>query len=148
MRSLLLLTVVFCTFATPALAARLVYLKDGGTIKAKSVWRTKGTVHVLVNRDTLTEFSTAEIDMKRTFARKRHVVRKQTAPQTPATAQQTQPSGTSTPTPAKQAEDRKKLSLPRLPDLADKSPENLVPSSGSGGAIKKHKKEMAEKLGE
>ncbi len=147
MRSLLFMALVFCTFATPALAARFVYLKDGGTIKAKSVWRTKGTVHVLVNRDTLTEFSTAEIDMKRTFARKRHTVRNQPVSPSPATAQQAQSSNTAAPA-AKQAEDKKKLSLPSLPNLADKNPENLVPSSGSGGAIKKHKKEMAEKLGE
>lgn len=145
MKRLLLLTLVFCTFATPALAARLVYLKEGGTIKAKSVWRSKGTVHVLVNRDTLTEFPAAEIDMKRTFARARHVGRKQPVPQAPATAQQAQSSTTAAP---KQAEDRKKLSLPKLPDLADRSPESLVPSSGGGGAIKKHKREMAEKLGE
>ncbi len=86
MKKILLVALALCLSATPVMAAQLVYLKEGGVIKAKSVWRTKGKVHVLVNRDTLAEFSTAEIDMKRTFARKHRKIRKQPAAALPQNA--------------------------------------------------------------
>jgi hypothetical protein len=35
-----------------------------------------------------------------------------------------------------------------MPKLPEKSPDSLVPSSGSGGVIKQQKKDMAEKLAE
>lgn len=76
MKKIVLVVLALCVCATPVLASRTVYLKEGGTISAKSVWRTKGKVHVLVNRDTLAEFSASEIDLKRTFSLKRHVPRK------------------------------------------------------------------------
>lgn len=75
----LLAVLLLCISASPALAERTLYLKDGGEISAQSIWRTKGTVHVLVNRDTQTEFSTAEIDLKRTFARKHRPAKKRQA---------------------------------------------------------------------
>lgn len=53
-----------------------VYLKDGGVIDAKSVSRKGNKVFVLVNRDTMVEFTQGEVDLKRTFpksaAAKRH----------------------------------------------------------------------------
>jgi hypothetical protein len=76
MNRFLLAVLALCISASPALAAQTVYLKEGGKISAQSVWRTKGKVHVLVNRDTLTEFSSAEIDLKRTFARKHRVTKR------------------------------------------------------------------------
>lgn len=85
MKKIILVVVTICVYATPLMAAT-VYLKEGGTINAKSAWRTKGKVHVLVNRDTLTEFSVYEIDLKRTFARKHRVLRKP-AQHTPITKQ-------------------------------------------------------------
>lgn len=143
MTRLLVLVLAICTVATPALAARMVYLKDGGVIRAKSVWRTGGMVHVLVNRDTLTEFSPAEIDMKRTFAPKRQKIRK------PAAAvQKTESAGAEAAAAEKRAENRPESSLPSRPTLTEKNPEDLVPSSGAGGTIRKQKKDMAEKLGE
>jgi len=134
MKQLLSLALAFCTVATPALAERQVYLQDGGMIRAKSVWRSDGKVHVLANRDTLIEFYTAEIDMKRTFAPKRRIVLKPASHVTHAAI--------------KQAESKQKLSLPSLPKLTEQDPESLMPSSGNVGVIRKQKKEMAEKLGE
>lgn len=131
-----------CTSATPSLAARTVYLKEGGTISAKSAWRTKGTVHVLVNRDTLTEFSASEIDLKRTFARKKRVTRKHA---TLVTAPQAAPGGAVLPQPATGS--KPKLQFPGLPKLPEKNLQNLEPRNEEG-AIRKHKKEMAEKTAE
>ncbi|HEX9023418.1 MAG TPA: hypothetical protein VF799_06235, partial [Geobacteraceae bacterium] len=34
-----------------------VYLKDGGIIECRNVWQSGGKVMVLVNRDTLLDFS-------------------------------------------------------------------------------------------
>ena len=77
MKKSIILAVMFCALATPSLAAREVYLKDGGVISARSVWRSGGKVHVLVNRDILTDFFVSEIDVKRTFPRNRSSVVKQ-----------------------------------------------------------------------
>jgi hypothetical protein len=47
-----------------------VYLKDGGIIECRKVWRADGKVMVLVNRDTLLDLSKDEVDLKKTFAKK------------------------------------------------------------------------------
>ena len=126
--------------ATPALAAK-VYLKDGGYIKAKRVWRADGRVYVLANRDTLTSFDKSEVNLKRTFPKKRAVAKKveAVAPQTATAA----PGGAAA---AQKASDAKAgVTLPSLPKLPEKSPESLVPSGGTGGKIQQRKKDMAEK---
>ncbi|HIJ81866.1 MAG TPA: hypothetical protein HPP76_09170 [Desulfuromonadales bacterium] len=146
MKKLCMLFLIFSVLTTPAFAARQVYLKDGGVISAKSVWRTKGKVHVLVNRDTLTEFSTSEINLKRTFPRRRAVAKQPVQNPVPVAAGTVQATPAAAPQPA--AEKKSSLSLPSLPKLSEKNPESLLPSSGSGGTIKQHKKEMAEKAGE
>lgn len=64
--TLLALLLLSC-WAAPALAAR-VYLKDGGWVEAKKVWRADGRVLALVNRDTLAEFAGDEVDLRKTFA--------------------------------------------------------------------------------
>lgn len=129
MKRYLLMMLILGTVTSPAFAATAVYLKDGGIIKAKSAWRSKGRVYVLVNRDTLTDFSPAEIDLKRTFIRKRRIAKKPAlAANIPGTAT-TAPSGTGA-------------------DLKKAEPENLVPAGGAGGTIRQHKKEMAERAGE
>lgn len=144
MKMYLLLASMIAVSVMPAHAARKVYLKDGGVITARSVWRSHGRVHVLVNRDTLTEFSVSEVNIRRTFPHRPRVIQKQT--QTAAVTSVT------TPSPATPASDKKQgtrtLSLPDMPNLAEKKPENLLPSGGSGGTIKQHKKEMVEKAGE
>jgi len=145
MKHLLAATLLMCVLVTPAIAAN-VYLKDGGTIKAKSVWRSKGMVMVLVNRDTLAEFHPTEIDMRRTFAKRRRPVRPQ-----PATTATAQPAPSGAPAAAgAPASGKAGITLPKLPSLPTALPEKSPPSSGSqdGGTIRKHKRDMAEKAGE
>jgi len=50
-----------------AAQAAVVYLKGGGQIKAQKVWRKKGAVVVLVNRDSITTFANSELNLKKTF---------------------------------------------------------------------------------
>lgn len=149
MKKLLLVVLAICTSATPVLAARTVYLKEGGTISARSVWRAKGKVHVLVNRDTLTEFSVSEIDLKRTFARKHRAVRKH--PRVSGAVQATKASPAPLAAIDKKSGNAKpglKLpNMPNLPKLSEKDPGTLVPK-GEEGTIRKHKKEMSERAGE
>jgi hypothetical protein len=61
---------IFLTTAASAEPLKEVYLKDGGIIECQRVWMTNSTVSVLVNRDTLVEFSKDEVDLKKTFARR------------------------------------------------------------------------------
>lgn len=69
-RLLLLTLLLNATLATGALA-RTVYLADGGIIKAQKVWQEEGRVYVLLNRDSLITFSPEEINLKKTFTKKR-----------------------------------------------------------------------------
>ena len=142
MKRILIASLLISTLTTPAIADRLVYLKDGGVIKAKSVWRSGGRVHVLVNRDSLTDFGPAEIDMKRTFAGKARKARHMSAAPHRATASLPAQPGT-TPGPEKK---KAGLSLPSLPSLPEKSPSAL--QGGEEGAIRKQKREMKERLDE
>ncbi len=136
--------------ATPAFAAK-VYLKDGGVIQAKRVWREGGKVHVLATRHTLTTFEPSEINMKRTFVKRHRMVKKVSAvspqAQTAVPAKGAAPVAGTAAAP-KPADKKTGLALPALPKLPEKKPESLVPSSGGGGAIKQHKKEMSERVGE
>lgn len=137
-----LLTVVL---ATPAFAAKL-YLKDGGVIQAKRVWREGGKVHVLATRDTLTSFERSEVDLKRTFPKRHRVTKKISAVQPQAQTATAAPSGAAAT--QKPAAGKAAIALPSLPKLPERSPDSLVPSSGAGGTIKQQKKDMAEKLAE
>jgi hypothetical protein len=145
MKRILCAALMAVVLATPAFAAKL-YLKDGGFIQAKRVWRSDGRVYVLATRDTLTSFEKSEVDLKRTFVKHHRVVKKvgavtpqvQTAAAAPNGAAATQ----------KPVDRKARISLPSLPKLPEKSPESLVPSSGTGGVIRQQKKEMAEKLGD
>ncbi len=130
-------------FAAPASAARL-YLKEGGYIQAKRVWKEGGKVYVLANRDTLTSFEKSEVNMKRTFARKPRPAKKPDA----ALQQTATPKSQEAAASAKPAVKKTGIALPSLTKLPERSPDSLVPSSGSGGAIRQHKKEMAEKTAE
>jgi len=129
---------VLLGLSTPSLAANTVYLKDGGVISAKSAWRSQGKVQVLINRDTLVTFLPSEIDMKRTFPRRRQASTPQKTAATPA--------GTTAP----QMGSGKGILLPKLPSLPTKLPEMALPSlSGKEeGTIRKQKKEMQERLNE
>jgi hypothetical protein len=137
-----LLTVVM---ATPAFAAK-VYLKEGGVIQAKRVWREGGKVHVLATRHTLTTFEPSEVDLKRTFVKRHRATKKVAAvsPQAPVPVKGAAPLA-GAPAAPKPAENKVGITLPKMPKLPEKTPDSLVPSSGGGGTIKQHKKEMAEK---
>jgi hypothetical protein len=140
----LLVGVLSLALATPAFAAN-VYLKGGGVIQAKRVWREGGKVHVLATRHTLTTFEPSEIDLKRTFIKRHRAVKKVEAPQPQAAqAKVAAPAPKAAAAPQKSDEKKASIKLP-MPKLPEKSPESLVPSSGGGGSIKQHKKEMAEK---
>lgn len=142
MKRILLFAAMIFMVTAPANAARNVYLKDGGVIQAQSVWRSGDKVHVLVNRDTLTEFSPKEINMKRTFPKhKRPVVKRAAAPLPEKSAAAPPPAASQSRTVSV-----KKISMPSMPSLPQKNPLSL--SGREEGAIKKHKKEMAEKAGE
>jgi hypothetical protein len=141
MKRVLCAALMAVTLSTPAFAAK-VYLKDGGVIQAKSVWREDGRVYVLATRHTLTSFEKSEVDLKRTFPRKHRVAKKveSIVPQSATAA----PSGAAEQ--QKPAEKKTGISVPSLPKLPERSPDSLVPSSGAGGTIKQQKKEMAERL--
>lgn len=69
---LLLMFLVLALLAVPvgAAAAVQVQLTDGGVISAKKIWSRQGIIFVLVNRDTLLEFSPREVNMKKTHVLK------------------------------------------------------------------------------
>ncbi|NVN89118.1 MAG: hypothetical protein HXX11_00825 [Desulfuromonadales bacterium] len=144
MKRILCAVLLTATLTTPALAAKL-YLKDGGVIQAKRVWRSNGKVHVLATRDTLTSFEPYEVNLKRTFPKRHRVARK---PVTAVRPSVTATTANQTSATAKPEEKKSRFSLPELPKLPEKSPESLVPSSGGGGVIRQHKKEMADRIGE
>lgn len=70
--------------------AKQVYLQDGGIVECQGFWQKGDEVIVKVNRDTVVEFQTSEINMKKTFARakkpSRHIKRKVPAAVAPAAA--------------------------------------------------------------
>ena len=131
--------------AGKAQAVKKVYLKDGGILEARSVWRSKGKVHVLVNRDILAEFYPAELDMKRTFSR--HAPK---ADRKHSSTKKRRLAGAVIPSHAVQQAPEKKSrsSLPNLPSL--KLPKKTPPSldNTEEGAIRKHKREMSEQVNE
>ena len=126
-----------------AQAVKKVYLKDGGILESRSAWRSKGKVYVLVNRDILAEFHPSELDMKRTFSRH--------APQAyrkHSSTKKRRPAGAVITSHAAQQVPEKKFrpSLPNLPSL--KLPKKTPPSldNTEEGAIRKHKREMSERV--
>lgn len=146
MKLILCAVLMAATLATPAFAAK-VYLKDGGVIQARKVWREGGRVHVLITRDTLTSFEKSEINLKRTFP-KRHRITKKVGRITPQALAAPVVAPDITTTTKTQVDAKKRMSFPKLPKLPEKTPDSLVPSSGNVGSIKQHKKEMAERIGE
>jgi len=115
-------------------------------IQAKRVWRAGGKVHVLATRHTLTTFEPSEINLKRTFAKRHRAVKKVAAVQPQAKTTTAAPNGTAVN--QKEADLKAGITIKSLPKLPVKSPESLVPTSGGGGSIKQHKKEMTEKIAE
>lgn len=145
MKRILCAALLAAILVTPAFAAKL-YLKEGGVIQAKRVWRADGKVYVLATRHTMTSFEPSEVNLKRTFARRHRVSRHISAVQPQAQAAAVAPNGAAA---SSKSTDKKPgitdRSLPRLPE---KSADKAVSSSAGGGIIKQQKKEMAEKLAE
>lgn len=142
MKQLLIAAALLCVVATPSLAARLVYLKDGSVIQAKKVWRSEGRVHVLVNRDTLADFNNSEVNLKKTFIKKHKTSVAKAKTEKPVTTTVAD-SKVNTPPAEKK---KTAITLPTLPALPEKSPTAFT--GKEEGSIRKHKREMAEKAGE
>ena len=122
--------------------ASTVYLKDGGTIKAKRVWREKGKVVVLLNRDSITSFAPGEVNLKKTFPPRKKRVKRIVA----SSAASTTTPGVTSPAPGTPTtKGDKKISLPRLPD---KLPERAISQASEEGTIRKQKREMEERVKE
>ena len=153
MKRILAAVLIASLLVTPAFAAKghkaarthKVYLKEGGVIEARKVWRSDGKVHVWAEKDSMTSFDASEINLKKTFPAKRRAAKKPAAAAQPAAAAPAAAAAGQKPVETKPAEKKPGVALPALPKLPEKSPEKLVPASGGGGTIKQHKKEMAEK---
>lgn len=140
----LALLLVVCWVAT-ASAAR-IYLNDGSWINARKVWRDQGKVVVLVNRDIITSYSKAEVNLKKTFPpRKKRIKQVAVAAPVPAPPVVAGPSAPAQPVQQPQKGD-KQLSEPVLRvKLPEREPPKL---GGEEGAIRKQKKEMQQRLNE
>jgi|GEM_PF-497019 len=158
MKHVLCTALITLLMATSAMAAKL-YLKDGGTIQAKRVWRSDNKVYVLATRDTMTSFELSEVNLQKTFQKQkqkqRKVVRrtKKTTPLAASVIARTEPVVTPSNKPAEKKSGLKLPNLPSLPDqnLPQRSPEDLLPSKGKSpksGTIRGHKKEMLDRLDE
>ncbi len=142
MKQLLIAAALLCVFTTPSFAAKLVYLKDGGVIKAQKVWRSEGKVHVLVNRDTLADFNNSEVNLQKTFVKKKYSAKSSKK----AVAKPAAVTADTKATAVQQEKKKTGIAMPTLPALPQKSPEALA--GQNEGSIRKHKREMAEKSGE
>lgn len=137
----LALVLVVCWVAT-ASAAR-VYLKDGSWINAQKVWREKGKVVVLINKESITTFTNAEVNLRKTFPPRKKRVKPPAAAVSGAPAA---PIGTPVAQPSTQPQkDGKKLGLPAL---STKLPEREPPKAAEEGTIRKQKREMEQRLNE
>jgi len=138
--------VVLVLFWAVSSPAAVVYLKDGGQIKAKRVWRENGKVVVLVNHESITSFASSEVNLKKTFPPRKKRVRPQKATQSPAAAPGVPATGaTAVQAPEQPAKGGKKITLPSLPN---KLPERQIPAASEEGALRKQKREMEERLKE
>ncbi|MDA8428047.1 MAG: hypothetical protein M0T70_02200 [Geobacteraceae bacterium] len=144
MKRILCATLLAMVLAAPAFAAKL-YLKDGGFIQAKRVWRAGGRVYVLATRDTMTSFEPSEVNLKRTFVKRhqRHRVRRHISAVLPqAHAIAAAPNGAA----ANQKEADKKAGI-IIRSMPEQPTDSSTPSRG-GGSIKQYRKEMSERLAE
>jgi hypothetical protein len=127
--------------------AAVVFLKDGGTIRAQAISRDKGSVVVLVNPESVTSFAASEIDLKKTFPpRKKRIKPVTTAVTVPAPVPGA-PSQVNTAAAVAQPPGKadKKRSLPGVPN---KLQEREIPKGSEEGALRKQKREMAERIKE
>lgn len=122
---------------TVAAQAAVVYLKDGGQIKARKVWREKGKVVVLVTRYSITTFANSELNLKKTFPpHKRRIKPVAVAPSAPV-------QGGTAVVSDQAVKSNKKFALP---GLSNKLPEMTIPKGTEEGTLRKQKREMEERL--
>lgn len=144
MRKTVFIVALILGWAVSAQAA-IVYLKDGGTMNARNVWREKGKVVVLLNRESIASFSASEIDMKKTFPPRKKLSKRPKSAVTALAPVKSSPAAAPAPTAVKPDTASKRLSLPTLPG---KLPERELPKGTEEGAIRKQKREMQERIGE
>jgi len=120
--------------------AAVVYLKDGGQIRAQKVWREKGQVVVLVNHTSIASFALSEINLKKTFPlrkkKQKPVAETVVIPATAGAA--TQENSAAAP-----KKNGKKMTLPRF---SVKLPEREIPKGEEEGTLRKQKREMEERM--
>ncbi len=126
---------------TISAAAATLYLRDGGTIKAKRIWREKGKVVVLVTRESITSFAASEVNLKKTFP-SRH--KKKKAGVAKAAGIATQP-GTPAASPT---EPSKTAKNPAASAPAAAGVVREIPHGSEEGALRKQKRELEERLNE
>ncbi len=126
---------------TISAAAATLYLRDGGTIKAKRIWRENGKVVVLVTRESITSFAASEVNLKKTFP-PRH--KKKKAEVANAAGKATQP-GTPAASPTEPSKTPKK---PAASAPATAGVEREIPHGSEEGAIRKQKRELEDRLNE
>lgn len=126
---------------TVSVQAATLYLKDGGRVKAKRIWREKGKVVVLVTRESITSFAPSEVNLKKTFPpRKKRI--KPVAATTAAV-----PAPTSA-TPVQGATPTAGGGGIVPPSLSKTLPERAIPQGTEEGALRKQKRELDERLKE
>ena len=143
--------IVFCTLAlvmvwVSSAPAAMLYLKDGGRIKAWKVWREKGTVVALLNRDSIARFAVAEVNLKKTFPPRKKRIAPVAAPAPAPATQSATVAGEKGEVAAAPAKESKKRTLPSLPALSGKLPERELPKGSEEGTLRKQKREMQERL--
>lgn len=126
---------------TISVQAATLYLKDGGRVKAKRIWREKGKVVVLVTRDSITSFAPGEVNLKKTFPPRK----KRVKPVAATTAAVPAPTSAAPVQGAAPAAERKKI-VP--PSLSNTLPERAIPQGAEEGALRKQKRELDERLKE
>lgn len=122
--------------------AAVVYLKDGGQIKAKRAWRENGKVVVLVNHESIASFASSEVNLGKTFpARKKRVRPAKTT--LPAAAVTETPATEAKAAPVQPSKVGKQFALPAL---SGKLPARQIPASSEEGTLRKQKRELEERM--
>lgn len=113
--------------ATPV-TAKTLYLNNGDEIEYQSAWKDEGRIYVLINRDTVVDFSPQEIDQKKSFKAKKakkaikhkRVPKKPKAPPSPALVSGSGKGEQKQPAPAAQPAPTPKPAAPAVPPASKK----------------------------
>ncbi len=146
MKNLLYLTAVIVILWVTSASAATVYLKNGGKIKAKSVWKDQGKVFVLIHVDSITSFFESEINLRKTFPPRKKRVKTVNKPKVTIAPTDTQKEPPVKPEQPVKSKPKTNFGI-SLPSLPKKLPELAPPKSDGEGTIRKRKKEMEDKTG-